>query len=116
MLLTNRLIRALRPGLEGSVPEIASIERASSEDSRLRRREVREAAYVRPCSLGRGGKTPYSVVLVNLPSLDVLRGTASKRRDVLPPSVGLVGTPGVPGSDNSSNSQGILPTTSTVKI
>ena len=38
------------------------MERVSSEDSRIRRREVKEAAYLRPGSLGGGGNTPCSIV------------------------------------------------------
>jgi len=110
MPLTNRFNRALRPRLEVSVPGTASTERVSSEDSRFRRREVREAAYLRPCSLREGGNTPCSVAFVDLPSFDVLRGTVLKSREALPPSVGLMGILGVPGwdcSSGSSDSQGI---------
>lgn len=73
------------------------MERVSSEDSRFQRREVREAAYLRPRSLGGGGNTPCSIVWIDLVSLDVLRGTIPFMRPELLPSMGVVGVFGVPG-------------------
>ena len=71
------------------------MERVSSEDSLLQRRDVREAAYLRPCNLGGEGNTPCSVVWVCLVSFG--RVPESCKRQELLPSVGVGGIPGVPG-------------------
>ena len=93
------------------------MERVSSEDSRLRRREVREVAYSRLCSFLGDGNTPRSVAWVGPTSPDVPRGgmIPSKPRK-RPPNPGIVGGFGIMVRGSSSNSQGVPSITSTTRI